>query len=809
MDAIAPAEVPLAPSPVVPADPYPRPTPLTVDDLALLLGSGSASEPTDPLASQVLVLDLRPRSAYRHGHVRGAINVCLPGTLLRRAAYSMDKVAASLVAESDRLRVANWRTASTVILYDDCTPDRCGIPRPITIPGAPAPCPVPDMARKLASAPKVVRVVGGFAAVASDRPDLVVTAVVTPGGTVATPGGTVVTPGAMSPALPKRWRAAAAAATGSAPPPWTTAAQPPRQQSPKSPLESAMGFPSLSAPVVPPRTPISPRPPPLSPRPHTSRPHTPLSPRPGTPGRRPAPPPPTSPRPRGGALQRRRPGPALTLPMPVAPAPGWPPPAPATPRARLVPAVGSGGHLPLATHLRTLCELAARDLPAHAPVWLREVFATGAAVTALQTKFMGIELAHGRARAPPLALSAKNRYGTVVPFESNRVRLLFRDQSAPPNVDDYINASWIRVSPLPPLIATQAPLPHTAADFWTMVHDHGVQVVVNLAGAGDVSRGSAHAYWPTCGAVRYGGVEVELVKETATPVARSDDGTVPVITVRTLRVAVSTTVSRTVMQIAVDGWDDGSVPSAPAVEHLLALVVPSIRDSVAPIVAHCSAGCGRTGTFAALLALAARAGLTHVPDHGDEEMPHVLPAGAWAGDKDPVEQVVADLRKQRMMMVQTLPQFLFLYEMVTQWVMSGSRLAPPPEPARMHVEEEVPVPDAEIVPAVLATNNGDGAPGKDVGASLTRIASAVPASFDVDDRACASPAALLPAPIVQFETASASEALPADRPPRTRRALSAARRQHHQQQSGCVPLQVCVAWMLALGARAAAAARTG
>ncbi|KNE60506.1 hypothetical protein AMAG_05889 [Allomyces macrogynus ATCC 38327] len=153
--------------------------------------------------------------------------------------------------------------------------------------------------------------------------------------------------------------------------------------------------------------------------------------------------------------------------------------------------------------------------------------------------------------------------------------------------------------------------------------------------------------------------------------------------------------------------------------------------------------------------------------------------------------------------------FLFLYEMVAQWVMSGSRLAPPPEPARVQVEEEVPVSNAEIVPAVLATNNGDGAPGKDVGASLARIASAVPASFDVDDRACASPAALLPAPIVQFETASASEALPADRPPRTRRPRSVARRQHQQQQSGCVPLQVCVAWMLALGARAAAAARTG
>ncbi|KNE64489.1 hypothetical protein AMAG_09504 [Allomyces macrogynus ATCC 38327] len=424
---------------------------------------------------------------------------------------------------------------------------------------------------------------------------------------------------------------------------------------------------------------------------------------------------------------------------------------------------------------------------------------------------MGIELAHGRARAPALALSAKNRYGTVVPFESNRVRLLFRDQAAPHDIDDYINASWIRVSPLPPLIATQAPLPHTASDFWTMVHDHGVQVVVNLAGAGDVSRGSAHAYWPTTGAVRYGGVEVELVKETAAPVDRSDDGTVPVITVRTLRVAVAPTVSREVTQIAVDGWDDGSVPSAPAVEHLLALVMPSIRDSTAPIVAHCSAGCGRTGTFAALLALTARAGLTHVPDHGDAEVPHAVPAGAWAGEKDPVEQVVVDLRKQRMMMVQTLPQFLFLYEMVAQWVVTGSRLAPPPTvtlPRPVVEVEEVAIPDTDIVAAAPSTNAGDSAPATDL-ASPVQIASAVPASFDIDDRTCASPAALLPAPIVQFETAAETAAPPERASRAARRARSVARRQHQQQQSGCVPLQVCVAWMLALGARAAAAARTG
>lgn len=69
----------------------------------------------------------------------------------------------------------------------------------------------------------------------------------------------------------------------------------------------------------------------------------------------------------------------------------------------------------------------------------------------------------------------KNRHQDVMPYDVTRVVL----QSGK---DDYINASYVEdLSPYcPRLIATQAPLTGTAADFWLMVYEQKVSLVVML-----------------------------------------------------------------------------------------------------------------------------------------------------------------------------------------------------------------------------------------------------------------------------------------------------------------------------------------
>jgi len=74
---------------------------------------------------------------------------------------------------------------------------------------------------------------------------------------------------------------------------------------------------------------------------------------------------------------------------------------------------------------------------------------------------------------------ARNRYEDMLPYDHSRVVL---NDICNMMGSDYINASTITDHDPrnPAYIATQGPLPHTAADFWQMVWEQGSVVVVNL-----------------------------------------------------------------------------------------------------------------------------------------------------------------------------------------------------------------------------------------------------------------------------------------------------------------------------------------
>ncbi|KAK4120396.1 phosphatases II [Parathielavia appendiculata] len=86
----------------------------------------------------------------------------------------------------------------------------------------------------------------------------------------------------------------------------------------------------------------------------------------------------------------------------------------------------------------------------------------------------------------------KNRYKDILPFEHARVRLMGR----PEGVCDYVNASHLQARrSYKRYIASQGPLPATYEDFWTVVWDHDVRVIVMLTAETEGGQLKCHPYW--------------------------------------------------------------------------------------------------------------------------------------------------------------------------------------------------------------------------------------------------------------------------------------------------------------------------
>ncbi|KAJ1814127.1 phosphotyrosine-specific ptp2-like protein, partial [Coemansia sp. RSA 2599] len=196
--------------------------------------------------------------------------------------------------------------------------------------------------------------------------------------------------------------------------------------------------------------------------------------------------------------------------------------------------------------------------------------------------------------AAGLELGAKNRYNNIYPFDSNRVRLR--------SSNDYINASYVSYFDGPLYIATQGPLPATVADFWQMIWEHRVRVIVMLTRVFENGREKCHRYWPQSPGVSavHGDLRVEFQAEARHP----DDATV---ISRRLRVSHvnSPDDAITLTHLQYETWPDHGAPETPlSVLRLRELARIAQGDDKEcqriPMVVHCSAGCGRTGAFCAI-----------------------------------------------------------------------------------------------------------------------------------------------------------------------------------------------------------------
>eukprot|EP00731_Ephydatia_muelleri_P029842 Em0021g365a len=184
---------------------------------------------------------------------------------------------------------------------------------------------------------------------------------------------------------------------------------------------------------------------------------------------------------------------------------------------------------------------------------------------------------------------AKNRYTNILAYDHSRVKLSTIDDDP---CSDYINACYIPGHKLRrAYIATQGPLPSTFDDFWRMVWEQNVHTVVMLTELVEKGRTKCHRYWPEPGEPHmYGDINVEPVSEKA-----KEDWTI-----RELNVSQEKA-SRTLHHLQYTSWPDHGVPdTAITALNFVRAVRSYVKQDQGPVVVHCSAGVGRTGTFIAL-----------------------------------------------------------------------------------------------------------------------------------------------------------------------------------------------------------------
>lgn len=253
----------------------------------------------------------------------------------------------------------------------------------------------------------------------------------------------------------------------------------------------------------------------------------------------------------------------------------------------------------------------------------------------------------------------KNRYNNIWPYENSRVRL----QHLSSDANDYINASYLHVNDSDNYyIATQGPLPGTTRDFWQVVWENDVRVIVMLTKTVEEGQQKCHSYWDDSVKLQPYHLDLLDVEIKEGSCGFQDKSSFTVRKLSLSDTADSLVGARDITHIQFPDWPDLHVIGPDKIlallnevhqaEENLDLPAAKRRKSVSsmtqggrsnrPMICHCSAGCGRTGVFCTT-----------------DTVTNILRRTIRA-EEDPdqqkidlVEQVVREFRDQRLSMVQT------------------------------------------------------------------------------------------------------------------------------------------------------------
>uniref|UniRef100_A0A8B9LDQ9 Tyrosine-protein phosphatase non-receptor type n=1 Tax=Astyanax mexicanus TaxID=7994 RepID=A0A8B9LDQ9_ASTMX len=250
----------------------------------------------------------------------------------------------------------------------------------------------------------------------------------------------------------------------------------------------------------------------------------------------------------------------------------------------------------------------------------------------------------------------RNRFQDVLPYDDTRVELVPTKE----NNTGYINASHIKVTVGGEewsYIASQGPLSHTCQDFWQMVWEQGIAIIAMVTAEEEGGREKSYRYWPRLGS-RHNTVTYGRFKITTR--FRTDSGCYATTGLKIKHLLTGQ--ERTVWHLQYTDWPDHGCPED--FKGFLSYLeeIQSVRrhtnstsdpkNTNPPVLVHCSAGVGRTGVVI---------------------LSEVMVACLEHNEMLDVPTVLKLLRHQRMIMVQTISQYTFIYKVLIQFL-KNSRL---------------------------------------------------------------------------------------------------------------------------------------